>query len=156
MGLSPSLSGGRRLSILPPCIGRLPALKRLNLRGCEKLTSLGDELPRTLCDLVLNDCYELACLPPVLSSLTDLSALHLNRCESLVAIPPVGKLKGLTQLSLIGCGGLEGMPSGLQQLIGCCVSFDDGDVVVGAEGEASEPSSSDCTYHMFRERRQLG
>lgn len=119
------------LTRLPPSVGMLPALKRLNMGHCTSLTSLGDALPPLLERVSLNDCYGLESLPEALSGLAHLHSLHLNECGLLERLPSVERLTELTELSLVGCGGLLEMPHGLKQRKGCCVLFDDGPVVIG-------------------------
>ena len=123
---------GTRLPSLPACVGELPSLKRLNMTGCAELHRLCEALPAPLEALTLNGCHRLVALPHSLSLLLSLQQLHLNDCGALTAVPDVSRLSELTALSLVGCGGLRAMPAGLHELLGCCVTFDDGDVVVGS------------------------
>ena len=82
--------------------------------------------------LFCNSSYELKRMPDALSGLVHLQSLSFAGCDGLLHLPPIGALAELTQLCLVGCGGLEAMPEGLNRLVGCCVMFDDGNVVVGS------------------------
>ena len=73
-----------------------------------------------------------AALPQSVSGLTSLQNLSLNECTELKSIPDVSQLKELTALNVVGCGNLDELPIGLNTLKGCCVTFDDGEVVVGS------------------------
>ena len=113
-------------------VGRLPALKALNLSHNSRLRTLCDALPPTLETLELGGCRNLRALPPALSGLTSLAELSLYGCGELEAVPDMSAMRGMIRLNICGCGGLEGMPAGLKQLTGCLVQFDDGEVVVGS------------------------
>jgi Leucine-rich repeat (LRR) protein len=104
---------------LPHCIGRLPKLTKLYLRGCTSLQSIS-KLPASLTELDANNCnlsedgfpIDLGCL----SSLLDLDIggnkfLNLPHC--------IGRLPKLTRLYLIGCTSLQSiseLPASLQRL----------------------------------------
>ena len=140
-----------RLIRLPLCVGNLPKLRHLDLHGCgvatmahlvahanwslaegpTGLTTLCEALPPSLVALNLSNT-DITSLPDALSSLTSLEQLSLRGCTELKAIPDVQHLANLTSLNLIGCGGLDALPNGLKALVGCCVEFDDGEVIIGS------------------------
>ena len=95
------------------------------------LTSLCEALPTSLEALNLSST-DITSLPDALSTLTSLEQLSLRDCLKLKAIPDVQDLVNLTSLNLVGCGELEALPYGLTTLVGCCVEFDDGEVIIGS------------------------
>ena len=119
------------LLVLPESVGRLPALQNLVMTSCLRLEALCETLPPRLEGLSLANCSELRRVPDALGGLARLSHLDLRNCMELTSLPPFGGLTELKQLCLVGCGGIEVMPEGLNRLVGCCVEFDDGDVIVG-------------------------
>ncbi|CAL9117210.1 unnamed protein product, partial [Musa textilis] len=76
------ISGCEELRCLPPGIMYLRHLYRLQIMGCNNLTSLPDWLAqlKSLGDLILRDCAMLRCLPPGLKHLKGLERLEIIRC----------------------------------------------------------------------------
>ena len=92
--------------MLPPEIGLLLALTRLNLEGCEQLKELPPEIGHltALAYLSLEGCEQLKVLPPEIGQLTALTHLYLHGCEQLKELPPeIGLLTALAHLYLTGC-----------------------------------------------------
>eukprot|EP01018_Ginkgo_biloba_P036452 Gb_16271 [translate_table: standard] len=112
-------------------------LKVLNVSYCESLTEFpGLGSLKSLTELMLTDCGELAELPPLpaglvqariercsrlkripfnISQLNKLKVLNVYHCESLTELPGLGSLKSLTVLDLHHCGNLSDL-SGLALL----------------------------------------
>ncbi|KFK44611.1 hypothetical protein AALP_AA1G281200 [Arabis alpina] len=112
---------GTAIKNLPESIYRLQKLEKLSLRGCSLPSSL--EGLSNLRELLLYDCRELKCLPPLpwkvdqlnvancfaLESISDLSKLeilhelNLTNCEKVDDIPGLEKLTALKRLYMTGC-----------------------------------------------------
>ncbi|XP_050142447.1 disease resistance protein Roq1-like isoform X6 [Malus sylvestris] len=120
----------------------LPALKRLELHGCESLSSI----PKSICklkyleELDLSGCYKLENFPKILEPMEHLESLNLSGtsiqelhssvkflpalkrielhgCESLSSIPKsICKLKYLEELDLSSCFKLENFPEILEPM----------------------------------------
>ena len=106
---------GNQLSTLPPEIGQLVRLTRLYLAG-NQLSSLQPEIGRlttlTLLDLSNN---RLSSLPPVIGQLTALRELYLDY-NQLSSLPPeIGQLTALLRLDLSNSQ-LSSLPPGIGQL----------------------------------------
>ena len=93
---------GRKLTVLPPEIGRLTALTQLYLFD-NLLTTLPPEIGRlTALRLLSLDGSQLTALPPEIGTLTALTGLSLDD-NQLAALPPeIGTLTTLQVLSLAG------------------------------------------------------
>ena len=79
---------------LPPQIGQLQALTRLDLRGCA-----------------------LVVLPPEIGQLAGLASLDLGLCPLRELPPQIGQLLALTYLELMGCPLLKELPPEIGQLL---------------------------------------
>ena len=110
-----------KLTSLPAELGRLSSLQTLNLSECRGLTSLPAELASlaSLRILNLHDCRKLTSLPAELGSLSSLQTLNLSGCDKLTSLPAeMASLASLQTLNLAFCSALTRMPdlSGLPQL----------------------------------------
>ena len=106
---------GNQLTALPPEIGQLTSLSELNLDG-NKITVLPPEIGRlTALTRLFLDRNQLASLPPQIGQLLTLSQLSLYRNQLTTLPPEIGLLTALTGLSLYG-NQLEKLPPEMGQL----------------------------------------
>jgi Leucine-rich repeat (LRR) protein len=96
--------GGNNFLNLPHCIGRLPKLTDLCLRGCTSLQSIS-ELPASLEYLVAKDCTSIETLPN-LSNLKGSCLLDFANCQKLVEIQGLESLETTPTIYLEDCNNL--------------------------------------------------
>lgn len=107
------------ITSLPPSIGRLADLERLDLHGCTGLTALPKEIGAlTKLELLdLSNCTSLTHLPLEIGLLKRLADLSLENCSNLVQVPEtIGELLKLKKLSLENCIALTHLPRTLGNL----------------------------------------
>ena len=134
---------GTNIYSLPDDIGELAEnLTTLNLRGCQALASLGENIGKlvNLKTLTLSGCKVLKELPEGFGNLIQLTALDLSDCERLerlssdignlqvstltlrgckllkVVPESFGKLDKLTKLNFYDCAALESLPESIGNL----------------------------------------
>ena len=134
---------GTNIYSLPDDIGELAeTLIKLNLRGCQSLSSLGKGLGQltNLTSLTLSGCKVLQELPAGFGNLKLLTSLDLSNCERLVRLSDdignlninsivfskctalkglpesFGKLSKLTTLNFSGCAALETLPESIGEM----------------------------------------
>ena len=91
---------GCKITKLPPEIGKLADLKKLNFSGCQ-LTALPKEIEnlKNLEELTLNK-NKLSSLPPEIGQLSNLKVLHILS-DNIKDLPPeIGKLSNLEELHI--------------------------------------------------------
>ncbi|KAK4793550.1 hypothetical protein SAY86_023985 [Trapa natans] len=86
---------------LPKGISSFTRLKRVTIKGCEKLKCL-PTLPSNLCHLIVENCQCL-CELSDLSNLDWLLQLSISECPAIEGLPGLSKLQSLKYLHLIGC-----------------------------------------------------
>eukprot|EP00904_Undaria_pinnatifida_P003311 jgi/Undpi1/12981/HiC_scaffold_7.g02646.m1 len=105
-------AGFRELkSDIPKEVGKLPALKKLDLSGNCDIGELFGAIPPEIGDLPaleelnLSDCQLQGAIPPEIGDLPALEELNLSYCGLRGAIPPeIGDLPALEELNLSYCG----------------------------------------------------
>ncbi|KAF7153864.1 hypothetical protein RHSIM_Rhsim01G0059100 [Rhododendron simsii] len=100
--------------------GRLPALRRLTIGGCPKLSSLfaeGEEEDdlKSLQELSIYRCPRLKSFPKTGLPST-LRELRIRFCDGLESLPDLRLLDNLEELELYSCSSLSGLPPTLQVL----------------------------------------
>ncbi|KAJ6737590.1 LEUCINE RICH REPEAT CONTAINING PROTEIN [Salix viminalis] len=118
------------LCTLPPSIGFLSQLIKLDLSSNRSLTCLPDRIGelKSLVSLDLQNCSKLASIPDSIVKLKSLVTLHLQNCSNLASLPKnIKQLPMLIELDLGGCERLQHLPqlpSTLQVLIASgCISL---------------------------------
>jgi Leucine-rich repeat (LRR) protein len=90
---------------LPHCIGRLPKLTRLYLRGCTSLQSIS-ELPASLQTLNAIDCTSIETLPNMSNLKSSSCCLDFANCQKLVEIQGLESLETTPTIYLENCNNL--------------------------------------------------
>ncbi|RVW74204.1 putative disease resistance RPP13-like protein 1 [Vitis vinifera] len=95
------------LNELPPVLHKLTSLKRLEIKGCPRLSSVSEvELPSMLEFLRVQQCDSLESLPEgLMANNTRLQDLSIMHCGSLRSLPSC--ISSLESLFILGCGKLE-------------------------------------------------
>ncbi|KAH9294502.1 hypothetical protein KI387_040292 [Taxus chinensis] len=110
-----TLIGCVKLEILPQQLCQLQALKHLELRKCESLTSLPDQFFGELTNLVhidFSDCENLSQLPRSFGQLSQLKYLELRNCRNLMIHPELfEEINSLEQLGFENCRNLRHLPT---------------------------------------------
>ncbi|KAJ6354100.1 hypothetical protein OIU76_003020 [Salix suchowensis] len=112
------LSSNRSLTCLPDNIGELKSLVELNLASCFKLASLPSSIGELKClvKLILDGC-SLASLPESIGELKSLVKLYISCCSKLSSLPDsIGELKCLAELRLNGSSELASLPKSIGEL----------------------------------------
>ncbi|XP_031380602.1 TMV resistance protein N-like isoform X2 [Punica granatum] len=110
------LESCEQLVWVDPSIGLLKNLILLNLRKCQSLVKLPEELGsmESLVEFLIDDTGVEEV--PISRGMKKLEVLSANHCRHLVEIPTsIGSLMNLRRLSLIGCG-LDKLPDSIGQL----------------------------------------
>ena len=107
------LQGCESLPSLPLVLS-WPCLRRIMLRGCKRLVELPSlERLTQLESMHLGDLPRLTSLPPSIGQLRRLRFVNLGYCTSLTALPNLSNLTALTDLYLHSCDALKALPEGL-------------------------------------------
>eukprot|EP01018_Ginkgo_biloba_P036025 Gb_36253 [translate_table: standard] len=114
-----------------PGLGSLKSLTELKLKNCTELAKL-PPLPRGLVQVCIEGCSRLKTISFDMSQMNELKVLCVSYCKSLTELPGLGSLKWLTELELsyTELTELPPLPKGLVQArIGWCsrlktISFD--------------------------------
>ncbi len=109
----------KKLTALPASVGKLTALRTLDLYACSNLTALPESIGNlgALLTLDLNNCRALNALPKSVGKLGALQTLDLHRCLSLTLLPAsVGNLGALRTLNLRDCSSLTLLPESVGNL----------------------------------------
>uniref|UniRef100_A0A7N0RFI9 Uncharacterized protein n=1 Tax=Kalanchoe fedtschenkoi TaxID=63787 RepID=A0A7N0RFI9_KALFE len=99
-------------------------LKSLSLADCVALRSIPDRLlsacSKSLRELCIGNCPNLASLPSSLSTLHSLQRLYINNCDGIRQLPTISSsgpnyLTSLSILNIFDCGALECLPDGFHK-----------------------------------------
>ena len=106
-------------SELPAQIGRLTALRSIELHAIKQLTALSPQVGKLdgLVTLSLRQCQQLTGLPAEIGCLVKLETLDVSSCTMLAFIPPeISKMQNLRALKMSKCLSIETLPAGIGSL----------------------------------------
>ncbi|EYU41311.1 hypothetical protein MIMGU_mgv1a026238mg [Erythranthe guttata] len=97
----------------------LPSLRSLSFQNCKKLQSLSGPLKRAsnLQDLLINGIPELEYLPESMQILNKLRGLRISHCDGLCSLPNwLSSLESLSEISIQSCKNLNALPDDFKNL----------------------------------------
>lgn len=109
-----SIGWCRSLTAVP--LISLGSVAKLEIRNCDELSYLFDELPSFPCltNLCIESLGKLTCLPNGLAMNSRLTDLSIRNCDGLESIPEdLGNLTSLASLEIRGCRRLSHFPDGI-------------------------------------------
>ncbi|CAN6446198.1 unnamed protein product [Victoria cruziana] len=112
------LSECRKLTKCPD-FGKMPNLKRLSFKDCEKMNDIDPSIGhlKRLIRLDLGSCSSLEELPQEIGQLTSLEELDLSSCSQISSLlESMGHLKQLKSLDLSSCSSLQEVPKSIMSL----------------------------------------